>query len=79
MSPGKAWVLALALPLVGSGCATRLDMGKLYDQSAATTIPYSGVRGARQFPDYEPIGRSILTGKDPEAAVKPAKPKGGAR
>lgn len=59
-------------------------MATAYDPSRpATTIPYAGVRGARQFPDYEPIGRSILTGVDPAAAqpgaAKVAKPKRGSK
>lgn len=83
MSPGKALVV-LGLAFAGAGCVTRLDMASAYDQGrAATTIPYAGVRGGRQFPDYEPIGRSILTGKDPTPAATAApgagKPKKGAK
>lgn len=56
-------------------------MATAYDASRpATTIPYASVRAARQFPDYEPIGRSILTSADPAAALAPpkaAKPKKG--
>jgi hypothetical protein len=56
--------------LFAGGCASTLDMTIAYDPGRpATTIPYTSVRGARQFPDYESIGRSILTGVDPAAAV----------
>lgn len=59
-------------------------MATAYDLSRpATTIPYAGVRGARQFPDYEPIGRSILSGAEPfpagSATPKSSKPKGGSK
>jgi hypothetical protein len=75
---------ALVLALSASGCAGSLDMATAYDPSRpATTIPYAGVRGARQFPDYEPIGGSILTGSNPltatPSAAKAAKPKGGSK
>lgn len=61
-------VLALAPATIG--CTTTLDMATAYDAARpATTIPYASVRGSRQFPDYEAIGRSILTGVDPAAAA----------
>jgi hypothetical protein len=79
MSPRWA-SLVLGIALGSAGCVTRLDMASAYDPGrAATTIPYAGVRGARQFPDYEPIGRSILTGKDPAPPAKAGRPKGGAK
>jgi hypothetical protein len=72
--------LVLGLAFATAGCVTRLDMATAYDEGrAATTIPYAGVRGARQFPDYEPIGSAILTGKDPGPAPKGRTPKGGAK
>lgn len=81
MSPGRAF-LVLGLTTT-AGCVSRLDMATAYDQGrAATTIPYAGVRGARQFPDYEPIGKSILTGKDPAPKASgpgKSKPKGGSK
>lgn len=71
----------LVIALAASGCVTRLDMKSAYDADRpATTFPYSSVRGARQFADYEAIGQSILTGTDPWApatgAPKAGKPKG---
>ena len=83
MSPGRA-LLCLGLVLPSAGCVTQLDMASAYDKErAATTIPYAGVRGARQFPDYEPIGKAILTGKDVvpphSSAPKGGKPKGGSK
>ncbi|MFO0588102.1 MAG: hypothetical protein U0441_11210 [Polyangiaceae bacterium] len=83
MSSVRALVLFFAF--TATGCVSRLDMGTLSEAGrAATTIPYTGVRGSRTFADYESVGRSILTGVDPDAkATKPgakgAKPKGGAR
>lgn len=72
--------IGLALATAGTGCVTRVDMSTAYDPGrAATTIPYSGVRGSRQFPDYEAIGPSILTGVDPFAPVKGAKGAKGAK
>jgi hypothetical protein len=75
---------ALVIASGATGCVSRLDMATAYDAGrAATTIPYSGVRGARQFTDYESIGRSILTGVDPAQATakaaKGGKPKGGSK
>jgi hypothetical protein len=80
MSPGRAFPV-LGLALVMTGCVTRIDMASAYDQGrAATTLPYAGVRGARQFPDYEAIGKSILTGKDPAPPkTRGSKPKGGSK
>ncbi|MBK8256393.1 MAG: hypothetical protein IPK82_27450 [Polyangiaceae bacterium] len=72
---GTAALVGLSLALCG--CATRLDMASAYDPGrAATTIPYSGVRGARQFADYGAIGPTILTGKDPAPIAKTPKTKG---
>lgn len=77
----RGWaLLVLGAALGGAGCVTRVDMASVYDQgSAATTIPYSGVRGGRQFPDYQPIGGSILTGKDPGGEPAAGKPRGGSK
>lgn len=72
--------VALTLALAVTGCVSQLDMAAVSDPSRpATTIPYAGVRGSRQFPDYQPIGSSILTGVDPAAAPKGDKPKRGAK
>jgi hypothetical protein len=74
MPRGRARLALATFVIVAAatGCVSRLDMANAYDAGrAATTIPYAGVRGARQFPDYESIGRSILTGVDPAAAAKP--------
>lgn len=75
---------ALVLLVAASGCVSNVDMATAYDPSRpATTIPYAGVRGARQFPDYQPVERSILTGVDPAAApsgaAKVGKPKRGSK
>lgn len=69
-------IVALFAGAVG-GCARRVDMSKVNGpEQPALTIPYTGVREeARQFPDYGPIGASILT---EEAVSKPTK-KGKAR
>lgn len=77
MSQRRARSLLAALAVLsGGGCASTLDMTSAYDPSRpATTITYTSVRGARQFPDYESIGRSILTGADPAAAVAEPAPK----
>lgn len=77
--------LALVFACTTIGCVSRLDMAALSEAGrAATTIPYTGVRGSRTFADYESVSRSILTGVDPEVkSAKPgpkgAKPKGGSR
>ena len=60
--------------MAAAGCVSRLDMATAYDAGRpATSIPYAGVRGARQFPAYESIGRSILTGTDPSSTGAPVK------
>src|SRR5262245_9037906 len=67
--------LPALIVLAASGCTSTLDMAKAYDPGrAATTIPYTNVRGARLFADYESVGRSILTGVNPVKAI--AAPKG---
>lgn len=79
--------LVLVLVVAATGCVTRLDMATLAEAGrAATTIPYTGVRGARTFADYESVERSILTGADPSPAptvgpkgAKGSKPRGGSK
>lgn len=76
----SACLFVMSLALTAQGCASSLDMARSYDPGrAATTIPYAGVRGGRLFPDYEPIGTVILTGKELAAPPKSVKPKGGGK
>lgn len=83
MSSAKALLLVLVVAI--TGCVTRLDMTTLSEAGrAATTIPYTGVRGARTFADYEAVERSILTGADPSPPAnakgsKGKKPGGGSK
>jgi hypothetical protein len=55
--------LALGLALACAGCASPLDMTRAYHpERPALTVVYAGVREeTRLYPDYNPIGASILT------------------
>jgi hypothetical protein len=68
---------AALLALGTSGCRAGLDMASAYDaERPALTIPYTGVREElRQYPDYGPIGASILTEEkpDPKRGAPPKK------
>jgi hypothetical protein len=56
-------LLAAGLALASAGCASPLDMNRVYHpERPALTVVYAGVREeTRLYPDYNPIGASILT------------------
>lgn len=69
-------LLVILLSLTGStGCARRVDMaGAVGPDQPSLTIVYTGVREeSRLYPDYGPIGASILT-DDPKPAKKGKSP-----
>jgi len=75
--PGRATWIALAAPLA-CGCAASVDMVAAAGAERATmTVPYANVREeVRLYPDYGPIGASILVDGDaPSDEKRPAAPK----
>ena len=77
--PGRAAWIALAAPLA-CGCAAAVDMTAANSAGRATmTVPYTSVgEGVRLYPDYGPIGASILADGDASSDEKrPAAPKKG--
>lgn len=74
---GRAAGIALLAPLA-VGCGASVDMASAASAERATmTVPYTNVREeVRLYPDYGPIGASILTEGDPAGDEKrPAAPK----
>lgn len=63
---------AAILAFTATGCARQIDLAKVpTPDTPALTIPYTGVREeTRLYPDYGPIGASILTD---EPVGKPTK------
>ncbi len=60
----RRWLLlGLALAASSAGCARPLNMSRAYHADRpALTVPYTAVREeTRLYPDYNPIGASILT------------------
>lgn len=69
-----------ALAALLAGCGASVDMGSGGDTARATmTVPYTNVREeVRLYPDYGPIGASILVADDTAKDDKrPAAPKKG--
>ncbi|MEO7590651.1 MAG: hypothetical protein ABI134_05530 [Byssovorax sp.] len=76
-----AWLAfaAFVAPLV-AGCGASVDMASAAGvQRVTMTVPYTNVRGeVRLYPDYGPIGASILAESDaPSDEKRPASSKKG--
>ena len=77
--PGHAARLALAafIALLIAGCGASVDMAAAGPARATMTVPYTNVREeVRLYPDYGPIGASILAEGDEKrpASSKKGKP-----
>jgi hypothetical protein len=75
-----AWLaLAASIAPVIAGCGAAVDMAEAGTTRATMTVPYTNVREeVRLYPDYGPIGASILAEGDAAADGKrPASSKKG--
>ena len=71
--PGPAaWIaLAAAIAPMLAGCGAAVDMAEAGTTRATMTVPYTNVREeVRLYPDYGPIGASILAEGDGSADEK---------
>jgi hypothetical protein len=73
-----AALAALAATLT-AGCGASVDMAAAGAERATMTVPYTNVRAeVRLYPDYGPIGASILDeGDAPQDEKRPAASKKG--
>lgn len=61
-------VLTILAAPIAAGCGAAVDMTAAGPERATMTVPYTNVRAeVRLYPDYGPIGASILVD---DAAVK---------
>ena len=76
--PGRAAWIALAAPLA-CGCAASVDMAAANAGRATMTVPHGSAREeVRLYPDYGPIGASILVDEGaPSDEKRPAAAKKG--
>lgn len=78
--PSARLVFAALAALLVAGCGASVDMASAAGAARATmTVPYTNVRGeVRLYPDYGPIGASILVEGEPSSDEKrPASSKKG--